>query len=197
MLHANLMSLKQQMISVQVRLLVLKESDVEEEQLALEQLAALQREMEQQLFLFHIASQKDEAPQFRNWTEKQDTTNGPLYARTFKRRQDESNWKPNLLHPPCFQQQLSPLPLPPNIPSSNRIMFPCNPPGIDYRFPGENALRHFSMPSFPTIPPSPPPIIPPNFINFRLPMPPAQPPLPPIRFQSPFSYPSCPRDGNA
>lgn len=70
------------MISSQVRLLILNETDVEEQRFIHARLAALQAEMEQQLFFFNIATGYDEVPKFRNWIEKQDTTYGPLYART-------------------------------------------------------------------------------------------------------------------
>lgn len=70
------------MISAQVRLLILKEADMEEQYSVFSQIIALQKEVEQQLFFYVVASRHDEVPQFRNWMEKQDTTYGPLYART-------------------------------------------------------------------------------------------------------------------
>ncbi|VDM18452.1 unnamed protein product [Wuchereria bancrofti] len=81
-LFYNIQNLKQQIISAQVRLVILKETNLEEQHLVLTRIAALQAELEQQLFFFIVATGHDEVPTFRNWIEKQDTTYGPLYART-------------------------------------------------------------------------------------------------------------------
>ncbi|CAG9532750.1 unnamed protein product [Cercopithifilaria johnstoni] len=169
MLICNLQNLKQQMISAQVRLLILKETDMEERFIVLTRIAAIEREIEQQLFFYIVSLSYDEVPQYRNWIEKQDTTYGPLYARTFKRWQDELNWRPSLLYPPYLQHQ-SHLPLFLRSPSLHTTMFfdsLQNQGGVDYRSSDENAVRNFNMPFLR----NPPSIVPPNFMDFKLPMP--------------------------
>ncbi|VBB25207.1 unnamed protein product [Acanthocheilonema viteae] len=183
------------MISAQVRLLILKESDVEERHFILAQIAALQKEMEQQLFFYNIMSRYDEVPQFRNWIEKQDTTYGPLYARTFKRWQDELRWRPDLLYPSYLQHQpISPLYL--RLPSPYTIIFSGgsqNRPSLDYRLPGENAVRNFNTSFLHNLSP----LVPPNLMDLRLPMPPVQLPQFSANFQLPLQFPSSSKTENA
>ncbi|VDK68375.1 unnamed protein product [Litomosoides sigmodontis] len=187
-LFCNLRSLKQQMISARVRLLILKDTDVEERYAVFVRIAEIQRELEQQLFFYVLASRCDEVPQFRNWTERQDTTHGPLYARTFKRLQDELNMRLNMLHP-LHLQPFVPFVQRPPLPHA--IIFsggPQNrPTSTDLNIPGENAMRNFNMPFLQNALP----FISPNSMDFRLPMPQIS-----ANFQLPLQFHSSWRDEN-
>ncbi|EFO21886.1 hypothetical protein LOAG_06599 [Loa loa] len=174
-LFCNIQNLKQQIISAQVRLVILKETDLEEKRFVLTRIAALQAEMEQQLLFFVVATRHDEVPRFRNWIEKQDTTYGPLYARTFKRWKGEQNWRPNLLYPPYLQHPpLIPLYL--RYPSSPGIIFfggVQNQLGMGYRFSDKDAVRNSNIPFLP----NPSAIVPPDIMDSRSSTPPELPDL--------------------
>uniref|UniRef100_A0A915PQ85 Uncharacterized protein n=1 Tax=Setaria digitata TaxID=48799 RepID=A0A915PQ85_9BILA len=105
----NIQDLKQQIVSAQVRLVILKDTDLEEKELVVERIVALEAEMEQEIFLLVVATEHDEVHKCRTVLEKEDTTYGPLYRRVFKPRQIEQHWKvesfypPYLQHPPLYQ----------------------------------------------------------------------------------------------
>ncbi|KAK6103447.1 hypothetical protein QQG55_12535 [Brugia pahangi] len=153
----NIQNLKQQIISAQVRLVILNDANLEEKHLVLTRIAALQAELEQQIFFFVVATRNDEVPIYRNWLEKQDTTNGPLYVRTFKRWQDEQHWRPSLSYPPYLQNR-STFPLylryPPLAPPLLSLL---PPPSLLPALPPQQPLS--VLPALPQLPPVPPPRI--------------------------------------
>ncbi|KAM3719008.1 DNA mismatch repair protein MutS [Dirofilaria immitis] len=144
----NIQNLRQQIVSAEVRLIILKETNLEEKYFITAQIIALEAELNQQFFSLLVITRDDEVYQHRTWLEKQNTTYGPLYARIFKRWQLEQNCGPSLLNLSYLQHQ-SPIPSCQKYPLPRGINpFDDSQSTIEtgYRFSDGCAVRNFNMP---------------------------------------------------
>uniref|UniRef100_A0A8R1XMY5 Uncharacterized protein n=1 Tax=Onchocerca volvulus TaxID=6282 RepID=A0A8R1XMY5_ONCVO len=106
-LISNIQNLKKQIISAEVRLIILKKTNLEESHRINTRIIELQAELNQQYFFLHVATKNDELSKYRTWLEKINITDGPLYVRKFKPWHNEQNFCDSDLFNPLYLRHQS------------------------------------------------------------------------------------------
>ncbi|VDN02080.1 unnamed protein product [Thelazia callipaeda] len=80
-ISSTIQAIKQEMISTEVRLAIIKDTNLQEKEFLEEKMLELEAQFRQELLLLHILSEDDDVKGYRSRSELQDTAKGPLYAR--------------------------------------------------------------------------------------------------------------------